>query len=769
MENRKVIKITVPKPILVENVGITHIATSYQVSLTPRFDVNNNDIVYESLEDTVNLLVKTFPVSLNSFSTLFVRTKYHYSTGSYENWSNIIPLKSDNVGIKLSGTVLQTPDVKYELSYDEDNTYINITTTDMKLYAGAGNHISTTYIVTDIYGKEYYRRENDTNNLTSILIDGNFIKSGKNYIIKVKQFTDTNSESLFGKCMLLVNTAETKLFDIEMPYKLVPKKWLYFNLTSFTNSFLNVDIIIEDDFGNTVASNLAQRTKTPRIFTGNLDMYFKYTVKARIRLIDGEYTSYRKVYSGIVTDNELIDYRYNLPYLNKFTFTQEILLNGLTNQVTRETYAGDIFLIKNNDNFIYRYGVVDGILQELDKSIPLSSLALDLPFTNITPLHDGRILANYASDLYLGKYRSSVLKLYEYNPISKRLIETKTKTLNNEIYATSVSSSLVSLDSGTVYYIPSEEIDGSGKNVNLSMKLFDLETFSVKEYIPLPIDVKFHVSLLALDKENIMLIGGSEQTLLENNIESFVRSNEDIYVYNTISKTWTKVATLPIAVPVDLYSVHPVMRKDNKIVLFNSVETGDQVGNQNTINIDPKTWNITYSENDYLDLVKYTTTVALNNGDIIRISSRETDPQKVYTYISNTLALNEIKENTILNVISDLVIPKGKVVTIESPYRYNSITIQGTTPEDSGVLQWLDGDVMREFRYRDLIITRDTVVNRNLYLPIDTYDSITILEDVGYGVDNYIETPIETNFTISAPFTVTHIDIGTGGTLKVTY
>lgn len=769
MENRQVLKITVPKPILIENSNITHVATSYQVSLTPKFDPLDNDIVYESLMDTENLLVKMFPLSLTSFTTLFVRTKYHYNTGSYERWSNIIPLKSDNVGIKLSGTVVQTPEVKYELSYDEDNTYINIRTTDLRLYAGAGNHSATTYIVTDIYGKEYYRREKDNINLTSILIDGNFIKSGKNYIVKVRHHTDTNGESLFGKAILLVNTEETKLFDIDMPYKLVPKKWIYFNLTSYTNNFLNVDIVIEDDFGNTISSNLAQRTKTPRIYTGNLDKYFKYTVKARIRLIDGEYTSYRKVYSGIITDNELIEYRYNLPYLNKFTFTQELLLNGLTNQVTRETYAGDIFLIKNNDNNIYRYGMIDGMLQEIDQSIPISNNVLDLPFTNITPLHDGRLLVNFATDAILGKYRNSVVKLFEYNPISKRLVETRTKTLNNELYATSVSSSLVSLDSGIVYYVPCEEIMGDGENVNLSMKIFDLETFSVKEVIALPIDVKFHVSLLALDKENIMLIGGSSEVMLENDIESFTRTNDDIYVYNTISKEWTKVGTLPNTISESIYSFHPVMRKDNKIVVFNTVETGPSVGNQNTINIDPKTWNVTYSENDYLDLVKYTTTVALNNGDIIRISSRETDPQKVYTYISNTLALNEIRENTVLNVISDLVIPKGKVVTIESPYRYNSITIQGTSPEDTGILQWLDGDVMREFRYRDLIVTRDTVNNRNLYLPIDTYDSITILEDVGYGNNNYIETPIDTDFTISAPFTVSHITIGEGGTFTVTY
>ncbi len=769
MENRKVLRITLPKPLLAENSGITHTATSYQVSLTPGFETEN--LVFQSLEDTVDLIVKSFPLSLNSFNTLFVRVKYHFSNNSYERWSNAIPLKSDNVGIKLSGTVIQTPEVRYDLSYDEDNTYINIESTEMKLYSGAGSHMYTTYIVTDLYGKEVYKREKDSNNLTKISIDGSFLKSGKNYIIKVKHYTDTNAESLYGKAMLLVNTDETKLFDISMPYGLVPKRWTYFNLTAYTNNFLNVDIVITDDFDNIVASNLAQRTKAPRIYSGDLNKYYRYKVKARIKLTTGEYTAYRTVYHGIINDNNLIDYKYNLPYLNKFSFTQELMLGGLVNQHTRETYAGDIFLTKNRDNNVYRYNVVDGMLQEVEAVLTLSTDALDLPFTNIIPLHDGRILVNYAMDLNssINKYRSSVFKLFEYNPISKRLVETRAKTMNNELYSTASSSSLVSLDSGVVYYVPCEEIDGSGENVNLSIKILDLDTLSVKSTLALPIDVKFNVSLLALDKENILLMGGSVGKFIDNDIESFERTNDDLYVYNTVTKVWTKVATLPNTISKNLYSVHMVMRKDNKIVAFNTVETGTEVGNQNTINIDPKTWVIDYSNNDYLDLVKYTTTIALSNGDIMRISARETDPQKVYTYISNSIAIADIKENTILNVISDLVIPAGKTVTIESPYRYNSITIQGTSPEDSGTLQWLDGDVMRTFKYRDKFITRNTVENRNLYLPIDTFDSITILEDVGYGVLNYIETPSDNHFTIDAPFTVEHITLGLNSSLTVNW
>ena len=134
MELNRILKITVAAPAIPVGSPITHVATSYQVSRIPDFS-KPEFIIYQSLEDVTDLLVKKLPVELDSYNNLYVRTKYHYSGGRYDNWSNIIPLKGDQIGIKLSGTVIATPKVRYEINYDSsEDGHLIISTSDMLLY-----------------------------------------------------------------------------------------------------------------------------------------------------------------------------------------------------------------------------------------------------------------------------------------------------------------------------------------------------------------------------------------------------------------------------------------------------------------------------------------------------------------------------------------------------------------------------------------------------------------------------------------------------------
>lgn len=768
MELNRILKITVAAPAIPVGSPITHVATSYQVSRIPDFS-KPEFIIYQSLEDVTDLLVKKLPVELDSYNNLYVRTKYHYSGGRYDNWSNIIPLKGDQIGIKLSGTVIATPKVRYEINYDSsEDGHLIISTSDMLLYGGIGIHSSTTYIITNVDGKEIYKREKDVNNLTSIILDAKLIEPNIAYIVKVLHHTDTNATSNYGKAIIILSTDESSLFDITMPYELVPHKYTYFNLELRTTQYLLTDIIITDEYNNVVVSNLDQRTRTPRIYTGSLKNYYRYTVKARIKLLGGDYTSYRTVYSGIIRENSLIDFKYTLEYLNKFTMSQELMLGGLSTQVSRELYNGDILLTKNKDNSIYRYQMIEGKLIEIDKVLSLNDNLLDLPYLNVLPLYSGRVLVNYAIDKLDSVYRKSYFKLYEFNPITHKLVEINSRLMDKEKYGTANSSSMVVPNLTDVYYVPTEEVNVDGDNVNLTLKKLDLETFQVTTVSNLPFNVKYNVSLLALDDDRILIVGGSDEKItIDNNIKSFNRNNNDIYIYSIKENLFHLVGSISPEISNTLYNFHPVMRRDGMVVLFNAVETNASVGNQRTIIIDPKTFNITYSLNDYLDSVKYNTTIPLRNGDILRISNREIDPQKVYTYVSNTYREDQLIENDVINNISDLVVPAGQVVTIESPYRYNSITVQGTDYNNTGLLQWLDGDLMREFRFRDRIITRDTTDNRNLYLPIVDYDSITILEDVSYTVNNFIHIPESQTLTLQQPFTAEYIIIEEGASFIV--
>lgn len=763
------LQVTLERPLLDNQTSV--LATSYQVSRLPDFN-KTEYIIVNDIEDTKNLFYKEFPINIDKYETLYVRTKFHYSDIKYQDdWSPIVPLKGEQVGIKLSGTIVSTPKVNTSISYDNINTgEIIVTTSDMRLYSGAGIHKSSSWILADIDGNEIYKRLKDEDNLTSFNIDARLIKPAKAYIMKVRHHTDTNADSNYGKSIIITSTDETSLFDIKMYYDLMPNRWMYFELYPYTNKFKSCDIIIVDEFDNIITENLLQATRTPKLYTDNLKPYYRYTIKARIKLTNGEYSSYKTVYSGIIKDNNLIDYKYNLKYLDKFTYTQPFMFNGLSVQTSRELYTGDILLTKNNDSGIYRYALTDNKLMELEKIIDISNNQLDLPYTNIIPLYSGRVVINYASDKDNEHYRKSIFKLYDYNPVTRSLVELRTLTKNNERYSTSVSNSACAMYDGDIYYIPNMESDDNKDNyINLKLKIIDTETFTSNISIELPFNAITNVSMCAIDHENILILGGSTKSIfLDNKISSYKRDNDDVYIFNTKTRLFNKVASLE-NIDKDYYNFQMSQRRDGKIVLFNAVETGPKVGDQRTIVIDPKTFIININDNDYGDNVKYNSLLSLNNGDMMRISNLEVDPQKIFTYVSDTYSINQLVDNVTIRHIEDLVVPAGKVVTIESPYRYKSITIQGTSMEDTGLLQWLDGNIIREFRYRDLLIARNTEDNRNLYYPIKDYDSITVLEDIEYSVINYIHIPANEEFTITAPFKVDYILLEQDAVLNINF
>lgn len=763
-------KLTIDSPLLPANTGIRHESTSYQVSKIPDF-TKSEFIIFESIKDSLNLTTIKVPLTVGSDQNLYFRTKYHFTGGGESRWSRTIPVKGDQIGIKLSSTIICTPTITYELNYlDKDIGEIVINTSPLKLFAGTGNHYATSYEVTTIDGETIYKRDLDQDNLTSISLDIRLIEVNKAYVVKAKHHTDTNESSNYGKSLLNIRTDESSLFDVFMYHDLVPEKWLYLELKLYTNKYSTADVIITDEYGNIVARNELQKTKTPRIYTGALKPFYTYSVKVRIRLINGEYTSYKTVRKSIIRENTLIDYNYNLSYLNKFSFTQEMLLGGLTTQSSHEFYTGDILLSKNYDNGIYRYTMVDGRLNEVEKSISLENYddPYNIAHMNIVPMYSGRLLVNYAADKLDTKFRKSYFKLYEYNTITHKFLEINSLLNENERFSTGVSGSIATPDKDFVYYIPCAEVDSKNVLQKLKMKRINLESFTIDEQYELPFDIVTNASLVALDKDRLLLIGGSSTGVeREFHIESYNRDNNGLWVFSIQDKTWTKLTNFPDMIPRELYNQQCYLRRDGKIVMFNTVETGPMLGMQRSVVFNPLNLTFTYDNNDFEDDMSYTNSIVLRNGDILRISNRELDPQKVYTYVSNTIKETDVKDNDIIDVIDDLVVPAGKLVTIESPYRYNSITIKGTNYEDTGILHWMDGDTVRVFKFRDLLVTRSRIDEYNLFETNVTWDSVTLLEDVEYDIDNYIHIPYNETLSIKAPLTVLEIKVEEGGELYI--
>ncbi len=705
---------------------LLHTGTSWEVSKDPLFTSGLS--LASSLNDTVNLLSYDVSIDDSVKGILYVRTMYHFSNGSTSGWSNVVPFDSLQIGLKVSNSSISTPKVSYELDYEGNAAgHLIINTSNFQLFTGIGNHDSTTWMITDIDGKVVFERKNDKDNLTSFIVDLEDMVLNKLYLIKAQYHSTNNDDSNFGTSSFTIYNNDSGMFDITTPFNLVPEQWLYFVLKVYTSKFHTVDIIIRDDLGNIVADNYDQTSKTPRIYTGPLRPNIKYTVQARIKLVDNSVTKYRTIMKSVIKSNQLIEFSDTVKYPDKYTYTQPLSLNSMTIQSISQFYNGTIFMVKNNDVGIYRYIMSNKELLEVSKLTNIIDTRdpLDIPFFNFIPLNSGRLLVDYSLDVNNTKYRKSRFTLYDYNTITHALTEVFTTVRENERYATGMSTSAAVVNHDEVYYIPTLELDNAGVESSLVLKKLNTETFELEVIGALPFVATRYVSLICIDSDTLIAFGGSNAFETIDDVKVYTRTNDIIWKYVISTNTWTNVGTLPAEYSKYKYNMQAYMRRDKKVVIFNSAEVGPAVSDQRTMLLNTTDFSILYDDNDHADSMEYLNSVVLRNGDILRISSNVIDPQKVYTYLANTVT--DVIDVSTVDATIDLVVPAGKIITIETPYIYNTITIEGTSYEDTGTLHWLDGDIVRVFQYRDLIITRD----RNISEAVDTtsWDSITLLLD----------------------------------------
>lgn len=759
------IKIAVDKPIAAGASDVVHTGTSYQVSKIPDFTKPEFMIVNVN-NDTINLLHKRFEYDMLDTQALYVRTKYHYDNNRESNWSKIMPLRGDQIGIKLSNTVINTPVVNAELTYNDNGTIL-ITSSPYKLFAGVGAHRSTSYQVLDTDGVVYYNRDSDVDNLTSIEIPLSKLETGKSYIVKVKYTSDTNTDSNYGKYLLTLDTKDNSLFHLDMPYYFVPKRNVWFKVTVYTPRYKSIDIRILDKFDTVVASTLDQITITPNIYTGDLVIGDVYRIQARIGYNDGSKTEYVTTNTVRAEQNVLMHINPTTTYLGKYTFTQYMNTNGEAVQSSYESYSHGILLGKSDSNDVFRYRKLDGKLYELEKAFSLNNIGtLRKAFLNFMPIHNSMMLVDYSAGTDNGNVKSPEFKVFEYNVITQKFKELHSLIRLDEKYSTAISASAVPVVGDDVYYIPAESTDGSNGNY-LKLKVYNAYTNIGGHVSDLPVPIKKYGNLVKIDDNTLLFFGGVIDPIAGGDTTSYLRTNNDVYTYNIRLNVWAKVNQLPTYIPDTVFNMQAYVRKDGKVVLFNNVEVGASVGDQNTYVYDIVSNTFELENSDMLDNLRYSTTISFQNGDFGRISNQTVDPQKLFTYVSNTKTEADIVDNGLVDTVIDLVINPGEEITIESPYRYRTINILGTSTADTGILHWITADSVLDFDYRDLIVTRDTALTNNLYDPLQEWGSITILDGVEFSVRNVLIIPDNTTFTIDAPFEAEEIKIGANSELIV--
>lgn len=705
----KNITIRVDAPVLLEGSGVTHTGTSWQIASKPNFDILEN-IIDESLNDTVNLLKYFKKLDIKDSDTIYVRTKYHFSNDKEDSWSRIVSLKGNQQGITLSDVIVATPKVSLVKEKLLDNTEnIIITTEPFKMFAGVGNHVSTSWIITDLDDNIVFNRPYDTDNKTSLIINSKILNKEKTYLIKCKHHTSTNMSSLEGKLTFSLYTLDNNYFDIKQLSKTVVNRMLYFKVLVFTMLYDSIDIIIKDKSGRVVKEKNNQTTVTPTIKVSEEHLGKPYVLYIRIKLKNDTHTEYMPISAGTILGNYLIEVDTNVNYLGMMDYIQEINLRGITVQSGYELYDGSILLVKVNDNNIYRYAIENGILVEkgIVYTLPVED-NISLQYINFIPCYNGDVIVNYGANVASLTDQYTVFLKCSYNTVTKKLILKNRVSFDKEWLSTAVSNSAYVTTEGNLYYVPALEVGDDEKSIPLSMYTLDMTTLA-KTKIDLPFVAYRHVSFAMVDKTKFIVFGGTGLQTIVNGEYMWERTNDRIYLFDTVTNTFTDVAGLPTDITRDTYNLQSFFRKDGKVVMFNGTRSGPSQGDQTSYVLDLDTYEMSYENTDILnDSVPYRSSVYLRSGDILRISAKTKDPQLVYNYISNTKTAEAIrtKVTTVVPTLF-LTVNAGEVINVEDLGRYDKITILG-----DGILRWQDGDIVREYNSNDLIITRDTTMTQ---------------------------------------------------------
>ena len=129
-------------------------------------------------------------------------------------------------------------------------------------------------------------------------------------------------------------------------------------------------------------------------------------------------------------------------------------------------------------------------------------------------------------------------------------------------------------------------------------------------------------------------------------------------------------------------------------------------------------------------------TVELKDGDIGLMSSTSDIVESV-CFVATTMSSIPTTANAIefTKPVLDLVVPIGETVYMRDPYRYRSILIEGTSMVSTGKLVWVKNDIVNEYFYNDLLITRNTVMPVPvLGAPERVYNNIIVLADASLTV-----------------------------------
>ena len=718
--------------------GMRHIATSYEVSRSPYFEtVGNNvrkeeDIIVSNIEDTVNLNRYTTQISgITEDTELYARFKLHYDITTSDGtrradtgWSSVVNLKGDMEGFKVSDVILATPKLFITKDSSGSRDIIKIDSSPMEVFIGYGDHDTTSWTVTDSDGKILFQRKRSKELKLHLELDEADYAYNKVYIIKCQHHSTTNADSNPGVYVYNSSLDQQNLYTLNIESEFIAGRELLTSVSLHINRFISVDVVLKNKEDAIISESLNNTHLYPKIMVPeNIKEGEIYYVWSRLQYDPGVYTNWQLDAVLVGRANKVYDLNANVEYAEGYEYSQKIIQPGVKYLMVRELFNRGGFVLPKSDNEVFKglayYRIESGLLTYIDDVQGTENIGDNKPLsnwsTNIIPLYNGNMIIN-RTELQSDKDKEGLGKsvFLKYGVDTQNIIFTYKGTANpvKQLGSTGVSGSMVATIDNNVYYVPHKE--GTFKTpTKLCLYKLDTNTMTTSKEDDLPFEAYSYVSMCLLDNENFLVFGGVSKAELDKpDPKDMVRTNDLIYRYNIKEKTFTKVGDLSTTGTGSWYNMHAVMRKDGKVAIFNNSEGAGVAENQSILIFDPSNGTITNLNNDFADGRIYLRTLRANNGNIYRISSAPLDPQEVYIY--KTKGYANITNGTAdiqTNVITDLVVPAGRTVVIDNPYKYTTIRIEGKVDDGtSGTLVWVSATKRTEYKADTLFVTKSMLL-----------------------------------------------------------
>ncbi len=721
------------------------VATSWEIAVYPNFKVENY-IIGRMLESTVNRTSLDMAIDETKLvnKNVFYRYKHHYADNSTEDWCDYKTLNIEDAPLPSISSIIEIPNATSKIVYREEGDvlvgYLCVNTSTFRDYSGVSAHHKTLCTVTNNIGTVLYSSESiktetiEQGNLNYFEIPVGIFDDNDIYTVNIS-YTSSNgivSGTLNHKYeSFLKDNAVTEISDYvsgEKVTNLSKGRVAYFKVVPQTTKFVSVNMQLkDDDSGLIVSENLDQETIYPKLYIpGDLDSEKVYKVMSSVNLIDGNSSTPVPIISLNIEDTVLRTIDTNATYKDKYSYMGYVENSGLSVQSTEQLDDGHILLANNQTKSIDMYKVVAEQLEFVKTVISLPSYEdLAMMNINIVKLYNGKILLNYGAKNKNIYGQEQVFNLYDYNAGNQKFSLVNQTRVSDMGESTGLSSSLFVAPNNDVYFIPAIKYDVNNEKELLKLWRLDANTFTVSIAGNLPFNAIRYVSIVPTsDPAKFAILSGSTN---EFNIDGRIvwkRENNSVYEYNTSNGVFSNLNIDISSLPEEMYNVQAYLRKDGKVILFNSSKSGTTIDDQNTAIIDLSAKTVNLLNNDLPDNMIYRSTVVMNNGEFIRVVSNSNHTHSVYRYVGNSL--NTVNAPIIENRTADFVVPAGETRTLDHLGIYSKIVIEGSDMDDTGTLISTDKGLPGEFYYNTLIIASDVVLNSSEY---NGYENVIIIND----------------------------------------